>query len=139
MAAAHAAWLPIYEAVTLLQTTRGRRPRERMAIMISLSTTTSAAPRRNGRATDWLAGRPSEVTYIECRTCAFEPADQFSLPRGRCPKCQSHTWQRSARPGMLLAEAAGRTAEATARGRPPRGEGDDGFMALAHRHGRTRG
>lgn len=40
---------------------------------------------------------------IECRTCGFEPDDQWSLPRTRCPKCHATTWRRVPRPGSLLA------------------------------------
>ena len=42
---------------------------------------------------EWPTGQPGggEVhpVYVECRTCAFEPAEQLLLPRGRCPKCHS--------------------------------------------------
>src|ERR671912_1151783 len=97
--------------------------------MISSSVTTAEVGRRhNDRATDWPAG-PSVGTYVECRMCGFEPAEQLLLPRGRCPKCCSDTWRRSLRPGTLLAEACeGRSIE------PVNGaEGDDDVVALVHR------
>ena len=43
----------------------------------------------------------SNPFLIECRLCAFEPSDQFALPRGSCPKCHASTWHRVLRPGSL--------------------------------------
>ena len=101
--------------------------------MISSSVTTAEVGQRHeGRATDRPPGKPLAGTYVECRMCGFEPAEQLLLPRGRCPKCCSDTWRRSLRPGTLLAEACeGRSIE------PVNGaEGDDDVVRLAHRRGR---
>jgi hypothetical protein len=46
-------------------------------------------------------GRPS-VSYIECRLCGYEPEDQVSMPRHRCPKCHNWTWWRLVRPGTYV-------------------------------------
>src|SRR5688500_10263595 len=45
---------------------------------------------------------PIAPCYVECRTCAFEPADQMLLPESPCPKCRSTSWLRLFRPGGLL-------------------------------------
>jgi len=50
--------------------------------------------------------RSSRVYFIECCTCGYEPADQDSLPRFRCPKCFCGTWHRVLRPHMLVREPA---------------------------------
>jgi hypothetical protein len=102
--------------------------------MISfLMTTAEVGHRHNGGAMDWPAGKPSLGTYVECRMCGFEPAEQLLLPRGRCPKCHSDTWRRSVRPGTLLAEASEvRSAEPA-----ERNEVGDDVVDLAHRHGRA--
>jgi hypothetical protein len=104
-----------------------------MATMISFSITTmGAAHRHDGRAVDWPVDRLPVATYIECRTCGFEPAEQLSLPRGRCPKCYSNTWERLVRPGSLL-----RDAERCVLERRGRTEGAESAIDLAHRHGRA--
>jgi hypothetical protein len=102
--------------------------------MISSSVTTAeVGHRHNGRATDWPPEKPLVGTYVECRMCGFEPAEQLLLPRGPCPKCGSDTWRRSLRPGTLLAEACeGRSPESAGRT-----EGDDDVLGLAHRHGQA--
>src|SRR5215208_705942 len=101
--------------------------------MISSSVTTAeVGHRHNGRATDGPPGKPSVGTYVECRMCGFEPAEQLLLPRRRCPKCCSDTWRRSVRPGTLLAEASeGRSPEWAER---IEGDDVDDDVDLAHRH-----
>src|SRR5688500_2522913 len=103
--------------------------------MISFSITTAEVGHgHSGRATNSPAEEPPVGTYIECRMCGFEPAEQLLRPRGRCPRCLSDTWRRSVRPGTLLAGAAeGRLPEFDGRT-----EGDDDIVGLAHRHGGAR-
>ena len=103
--------------------------------MISFAAITAEAEGHHcGPAPDWPVGRPSVGTYVECRMCGFEPAEQLLLPRGRCPKCRSDTWRRSIRPGTLLAEASGghfpELVEHTER--------DHGVAGPAHRYGFAR-
>lgn len=49
-------------------------------------------------------GRP--VSFIECRTCGFEPADQLSTNQERCPKCHGFTWHRVLQTRRSLARRA---------------------------------
>jgi hypothetical protein len=44
------------------------------------------------------------VFRLECRCCGFEPEDTVVAPR-ICPKCHSHSWERTARPGSILENA----------------------------------
>jgi hypothetical protein len=41
--------------------------------------------------------------FIECRACAYEPPQQDTPPRGRCPKCGATVWQRVWQPGRPFA------------------------------------
>jgi predicted Zn-ribbon and HTH transcriptional regulator len=45
------------------------------------------------------------VFTITCRACGFEPEDAVVAPR-LCPKCHGNAWERYARPGSILENAA---------------------------------
>jgi hypothetical protein len=66
------------------------------------------AAKREGRIT------PPRHWFIECCACGFEPDEQDSLPRGRCPKCRGHCWRRVVRPGMAVAPDSSRRMPGTA-------------------------
>lgn len=48
----------------------------------------------------------SETIFtMQCRSCGFEPEQAVTAPR-ICPKCHAKSWERFARPGSILANAA---------------------------------
>lgn len=47
-----------------------------------------------GLALPQRSGEGPRVYEIECDTCGFAPAEQLSIPRGRCPKCHGFAWHR---------------------------------------------
>ena len=42
------------------------------------------------------------TSFVECTQCGYEPADQYSVKPGRCPKCHGFSWHRVPVPGGLL-------------------------------------
>jgi rubrerythrin len=47
----------------------------------------------------------SAIFQLQCRSCGYEPEDVVTAPR-LCPKCHSKAWERFARPGSILDNAA---------------------------------
>lgn len=41
--------------------------------------------------------------FVECPSCAYEPAEQNAIPRGRCSKCGSTAWRQVWQSGRSLA------------------------------------
>ena len=46
----------------------------------------------DGPPPDVSAAGDSRVSRTECSSCGFEPTDQVSGPKRRCPKCFSSVW-----------------------------------------------
>jgi predicted Zn-ribbon and HTH transcriptional regulator len=45
------------------------------------------------------------VFTVQCRSCGYAPEDVVTPPRV-CPKCHGQAWERFARPGSILENAA---------------------------------
>ena len=50
-------------------------------------------------------GGTTTVFTLQCRSCGFEPEGAVTAPR-LCPKCHAKSWERFARPGSILDNAA---------------------------------
>ena len=47
----------------------------------------------------------TSVFQVQCRSCGFEPEGVVTPPR-LCPKCHGESWERFAKPGSILENAA---------------------------------
>jgi hypothetical protein len=45
------------------------------------------------------------IFQMQCRSCGFEPEGSVTPPR-LCPKCHGESWERYAKPGSILENAA---------------------------------
>jgi hypothetical protein len=45
------------------------------------------------------------IFQMQCRSCGFEPEGSVTPPR-LCPKCHGESWERYAKPGSILQNAA---------------------------------
>jgi rubrerythrin len=50
------------------------------------------------------SGEQARVFSLQCHSCGYE-VDNGVIPPRVCPKCRSQAWERSIRPGSLLADA----------------------------------